>query len=65
MREASGHGVRTVVDVAGPTMFVVETTDLEQLAAGHVLTPTSLGHAWLVAPAQPGRGDVTGETADW
>lgn len=36
-----------LVDVAGPTMFVVETAELTQLAAGHLLAATSAGYAWL------------------
>ncbi len=48
-----------LVDVAGPTMFVVETADLERLAAGQILTPTAIGHAWL-----GGSSDVTRGAAD-
>lgn len=36
-----------LVDVAGPVTFVVETAELAELAAGHVLAPTSAGYAWL------------------
>lgn len=36
-----------LVDVAGPVMYVVETPDLEQLAAAKVLTPTTVGHVWV------------------
>ena len=42
-----------LVDVAGPVMYVVETPDLEQLAAAKVLTPTAVGHVWV------SRADVT------
>ncbi len=39
-----------LVDVAGPVMYVVETSDLEQLAAAKVLTPTAAGqHVWVLA----------------
>ncbi|MBA2773542.1 MAG: SseB family protein [Nocardioidaceae bacterium] len=53
-----------LVDVAGPVMCVVETPDLEQLAAGKVLTPTAVGDAWVQlgkatnGPPPPG-DDVT------
>jgi hypothetical protein len=40
-----------VVDVAGPVMFVVETEDLRELAAGHVLVPVSDRFGWVT----PGR----------
>lgn len=36
-----------VVDVGGPVMFVVESGEMEELAAGHVLARTSAGYAWL------------------
>ena len=36
-----------VIDVAGPTTYVVETAELQQLAAGHRLVETSAGYAWL------------------
>jgi len=36
-----------VVDVAGPVLFVVETDDLRELAAGHTLTKVSDGYAWV------------------
>ena len=35
-----------VVDVAGPVMFVVETEDLQELAAGHVLVQVSDRFGW-------------------
>ncbi len=38
-----------VLDVAGPTTFVVEAEELAQLAAGHVLAETPDGYAWLAA----------------
>jgi hypothetical protein len=38
-----------LVDVAGPVRFVVETSDLRELAEGHVLCRTSAGYAWLAA----------------
>lgn len=37
-----------LVDVAGPTPFVVTGDDLQQLAAGRVLVPTGDSHAWGV-----------------
>jgi hypothetical protein len=40
-----------VVDVAGPVMFVVETGDLQELAAGHVLVQVSDRFGWVT----PGR----------
>ena len=36
-----------VIDVAGPTTYVVETAELQELAAGHRLVETSAGYAWL------------------
>lgn len=36
-----------LVDVAGPTAYVVETAELAELARGHVLATTPDGHAWL------------------
>ncbi len=41
-----------VIDVAGPVPFVVETAALYELAAGHRLTATTAGYAWLVAATQ-------------
>lgn len=38
-----------LIDVAGPTRFVVETDDLTSLAAGQVLVPAGTGHAWVRA----------------
>jgi hypothetical protein len=35
-----------VVDLAGPVTFVVETDDLGELAAGHVLVAVSGGYGW-------------------
>ena len=47
-RAARGEGATALlVDVAGPVRFVIETAELEQLAAGHVLARTSVGYAWL------------------
>ena len=40
-----------VVDVAGPTMFVVEEDDLRSLAEGRTLVEVSAGYAWV----SPGR----------
>ncbi len=40
-----------VVDVAGPTMFVVEEDDLRSLAAGHTLVEVSGRYGW-VRPAR-------------
>ncbi len=45
-----------VVDVAGPVPYVVETRELNELAAGHVLARTSAGFAWLAE--QPSRSDA-------
>jgi hypothetical protein len=47
-----------VVDVAGPTMFVVETDDLRALADGFTLAQVDGGAAWVrrVAQAQERRG---------
>ena len=36
-----------VLDVAGPVLFVLETEDLEQLAAGHVLVQVSDRFGWV------------------
>lgn len=48
-RAAVAEGASAVlVDVAGPTPFVVTGDDLEQLAAGRVLVPTGHSHAWGV-----------------
>ena len=38
-----------VLDVAGPTTFVVERDELAELAAGHLLCATSSGYAWVAA----------------
>jgi hypothetical protein len=47
-RSAVQEGAEALlVDVAGPTSFVVETAELHELAAGRVLTPTAAGYAWL------------------
>lgn len=36
-----------LLDIASPTFTVVETTDLEHLAAGHRLVSTDAGPAWV------------------
>ncbi|MGH3443974.1 MAG: SseB family protein, partial [Nocardioidaceae bacterium] len=36
-----------VLDVAGPVLFVVESEDLDSLAAGDTLVPVPGGHAWV------------------
>jgi hypothetical protein len=41
-----------VVDLAGPNMFVIETEDVESLAAGQVLLPIGDRYAWA-APSEP------------
>jgi hypothetical protein len=41
-----------LIDVAGPVRFVVETADLTELAAGHVLVAAGPGHAWIT-PGKP------------
>ncbi|CAN5417890.1 hypothetical protein BH09ACT10_BH09ACT10_09520 [soil metagenome] len=38
-----------VLDVAGPTLAVIETDDLGHLAEGHTLARTSAGYAWVTA----------------
>jgi len=51
-RSALAQGADAVVlDVAGPVTFVLEGEPLRHLAAGHVLTRTDLGFAWLAAAA--------------
>lgn len=52
------HASALLVDVAGPVMYVVETSDLEQLAAAKVLTPTSVGHVWVPVGETPARPDA-------
>ena len=37
-----------LLDLAGPTFTVVETDDVQHLAAGHRLTRTDAGQAWVV-----------------
>jgi hypothetical protein len=44
-----------LVDVAGPTAYVVETDELNELARGHVLVETPDGYAWLASPEPPER----------
>jgi hypothetical protein len=47
-RAALSEGAAALlVDVGGPVPFVVESANLQEIAAGHVLTSTSLGYAWL------------------
>jgi hypothetical protein len=41
------HAAAMLVDVAGPVMFVVETEDLRELAAGHVLARVSDRFGWV------------------
>jgi hypothetical protein len=36
-----------LLDLAGPTFTVIETSDVEHLAAGHRLVDTDAGPAWL------------------
>ena len=36
-----------LLDLAGPTFTVVETADVEHLAAGHRLVRTDAGPAWV------------------
>jgi hypothetical protein len=43
------HARALVLDVAGPTSFVVEADELAELAAGHVLAATRSGYAWVAA----------------
>ena len=38
-----------VVDVAGPVVFVVETAELIELAAGHRLLPAGTGYGWFAS----------------
>ncbi len=52
IRDAAGSALQEgaaalVIDVAGPTMFVVETPELQQLAQGHRLSATPHGYAWV------------------
>ncbi len=52
IRDAAGSALQEgaaalVIDVAGPTMFVVETPELQQLAQGHRLAATPHGLAWV------------------
>lgn len=45
---ALGEGASALLlDPAGPVTFVVETAELTELALGHRLRETSLGHAWF------------------
>ncbi len=47
-RAALDEGASAVLlDLAGPTFTVVETADLEHLAAGHRLVNTAAGPAWV------------------
>ncbi len=36
-----------LIDLAGPVTFVVESAELDELAAGHHLRKTSVGYAWF------------------
>jgi hypothetical protein len=36
-----------LIDPAGPVLFVVESAELAELAAGHQLRQTSVGYAWF------------------
>lgn len=48
-RAALDEGASAVLlDLAGPTFTVVETADVEHLAAGHRLVSTDAGPAWVV-----------------
>jgi len=50
-RAATDEGATAIViDIAGPVRVVVETGDLEQLAAGRLLFRTGSGYAWGVRP---------------
>jgi hypothetical protein len=40
-----------LLDLASPTFTVVETEDVQHLAAGHRLTRTAAGQAWVVVDA--------------
>lgn len=47
-RVARSEGASALlIDIAGPTRFVVETDDLTSLAAGQVLLPAGTGYAWV------------------
>ena len=47
-RAALDEGASAVLlDLAGPTFTVIETADVEHLAAGHRLVSTDAGPAWL------------------
>ena len=45
----SEQATALLIDVAGPVRFVVETDDLEHLAAGHILVAAGASHAWVRA----------------
>ncbi len=54
VRDAAGSALQEgasalLIDVAGPTMFVVETPELQQLAQGHRLAATPHGYAWVAS----------------
>jgi hypothetical protein len=47
-RAALDEGARAVLlDLANPTFTVIETADVEHLAAGHRLVSTDVGPAWV------------------
>jgi hypothetical protein len=47
-RAALNEGAAAMLlDLAGPTFLVVETADVEHLAAGHRLVATDAGTAWV------------------
>ena len=49
-RAALDEGATAVLlDLANPTFTVIETTDVEHLAAGHQLVSTDAGPAWVAA----------------
>ena len=51
-RAALDEGATAILlDLANPTFTVVETDDVEHVAAGHRLVRTDLGSAWVVDPA--------------
>ena len=55
-RAALDEGAAAILlDLAGPAFTVVETDDVEHLAAGHRLTRTDAGQAWVVWASGPSR----------
>jgi hypothetical protein len=50
-KAALGEGAAAILlDVGGPMFTVIETADVEHLAAGHRLVATEAGRAWVTTP---------------